>query len=68
MKYASNDSNSRGIYKEQLGKIIELFPQWREERLPPPRVSQSQVSHNHLIVFFLTLNALQYDKVGLASE
>ncbi|KAJ2920211.1 hypothetical protein MD484_g84, partial [Candolleomyces efflorescens] len=32
----------QGIYKEQLGKIIELFPKWREERLPPPRVSQSQ--------------------------
>ncbi|KAJ2928817.1 hypothetical protein H1R20_g8194, partial [Candolleomyces eurysporus] len=28
--------------REQLGKIIEKFPQWREERLPPPRVSQSQ--------------------------
>lgn len=37
------------VYREALhinriNEILVQFPKWREERLPPPRVSQSEVS------------------------
>jgi len=27
-----------------VSEILEKLPQWREERLPPPRVNQSEVT------------------------
>lgn len=35
---------SEGLYVERIEGILRQFPKWREERLPPPRVSQSEVS------------------------
>ncbi|KAJ3537454.1 hypothetical protein NMY22_g5581 [Coprinellus aureogranulatus] len=32
----------QAIYQKYITKIVEKLPQWRQERLPPPRVSQSQ--------------------------
>lgn len=28
-----------------IEKILEQMPRWREQRLPPPRVSQSEVNY-----------------------
>jgi proteasome activator subunit 4 len=32
-------------YMKFVSEILEKLPQWREERLPPPRVNQSEVTH-----------------------
>jgi proteasome activator subunit 4 len=34
----------KGMYMERIQKITQQFPVWKEERLPPPRTSQSEVS------------------------
>lgn len=36
-------------YMKYVSQILEKFPKWREERLPPPRVNQSEVMINVLI-------------------
>ncbi|EFI28574.1 hypothetical protein CC1G_13601 [Coprinopsis cinerea okayama7 len=40
----SNDALQvrRAIYMDHISEIISNLPKWREERLPPPRVNQSQ--------------------------
>jgi hypothetical protein len=32
------------LYLDRINEILRQLPRWREERLPPPRVSQSEVS------------------------
>ena len=32
-------------YTKFVSEILAKLPQWREERLPPPRVNQSEVTH-----------------------
>jgi hypothetical protein len=29
---------------DRIMKIVDNFPAWKEERLPPPRTNQSEVS------------------------
>ena len=31
------------VYMKYISQILERLPTWREERLPPPRVNQSEV-------------------------
>jgi hypothetical protein len=31
------------VYMKYVSQILERLPTWREERLPPPRVNQSEV-------------------------
>lgn len=31
------------VYMKYVSQILEKLPKWREERLPPPRVNQSEV-------------------------
>jgi hypothetical protein len=31
------------LYIDRVDEILRQLPKWREERLPPPRVSQSEV-------------------------
>ena len=35
-------TNRQARYEVQLTEIIKQLPKWKQERLPPPRVSQSQ--------------------------
>lgn len=52
-----------------IEEILKEMPKWREERLPPPRVSQSEVGL--LIQFLVTSDNMmepQYDKVGLTCK
>jgi len=35
---------SVALHGGRINEILRQFPKWREERLPPPRVSQSEVS------------------------
>lgn len=45
----NSDKNiSEAKYLDRVLSILDKMPQWREERLPPPRVSQSEVRF-HLI-------------------
>src|SRR4051812_8075611 len=47
-------------------KVLDRLREWRDRRLPPPRVSQSEVSKDIQICnsYVLTLGK-QYDKIGL---
>ena len=36
-------------YMKYVSQILEKLPKWREERLPPPRVNQSEVMTSLLI-------------------
>ena len=35
--------NRETVYMKYVSQILENLPTWREERLPPPRVNQSEV-------------------------
>jgi hypothetical protein len=35
--------NREAMYLSRFSNIVDKFPKWKEERLPPPRVSQSEV-------------------------
>lgn len=56
---------------DRLRDIVKMLPSWKLERLPPPRVNQSQVSHLcHPDMQFKPNRhlPLQYDKVSLSCE
>jgi hypothetical protein len=53
----------------RVGDILAQMPKWREERLPPPRVSQSEVSILSSVSWRPgTDTGPQYDKVGLTCK
>lgn len=39
---------SEALHIDRINEILRQFPKWREERLPPPRVSQSEVRSSPL--------------------
>ncbi len=41
--------NSKAQYMGRIEDILKKMPKWREERLPPPRVSQSEVNATFMI-------------------
>jgi proteasome activator subunit 4 len=54
-----------GRYMDRIRHITAQFPVWKEERLPPPRTSQSEVNHGLCPLMLRWLISGQYDKVGL---
>lgn len=38
----------QAMYLKYVNEVAQQFPKWREERLPPPRVNQSQVRRSIL--------------------
>jgi len=42
--FRAHISDSKTRYMAHIEKILEQMPKWREQRLPPPRVSQSEVN------------------------
>jgi proteasome activator subunit 4 len=62
-----NAHDSDAKYLPHIVNILDQFPTWREERLPPPRVSQSEAScfPSSLLMSVGLMSDSQYDKVGL---
>lgn len=50
---ASSCHHRQARYLERISQIVSQLPAWREERLPPPRVSQSQYDKVGLTSMFL---------------
>ncbi len=50
---ASSCHHRRARYLQRISQIVGQLPAWREERLPPPRVSQSQYDKVGLTSMFL---------------
>ena len=42
--YSSYITYREALHIDRIKEILLQFPKWRDERLPPPRVSQSEVS------------------------
>ena len=42
LSWSADYTNRQARYETQLTEIIKQLPKWKQERLPPPRVSQSQ--------------------------
>ena len=49
---------SNGPYMDYVAGILTKFPRWREERLPPPRVNQSEVNE-YLLLLQMMLKSLR---------
>jgi hypothetical protein len=55
----SDVQDRQAQYLDHVEAILQKLPQWRAERLPPPRVNQSQVIVHHSALFLLIADALR---------